>query len=258
MDEARLERHGSIGRLILSRPGKRNAQTPAMWETLRTIGAQLLIEPDLRVLVVEGEGEVFSAGIDLTVLMAQARGEAAITLEVELVQQAFTWLRDAPFPTIAAVHGAALGAGFQLALACDLRIMAEGTICGLPEVDFGIFPDLGGCAWLPELVGTAKAKELIFTGRRFDAAEALAMGLANRVVPAADLRATVAALAETLAARAPLGIRAAKQAIDAAVHPADPALRRSATEIRSLLASADFREACQAAIEKRPPSYRGR
>jgi len=258
MDQVRLERQGSIGRLVLPRGGKRNAQTPAMWEALRAIGAGLLVEPDLRVLIVEGEGEVFSAGIDLSVLMAQARGEAAITVEVELVQQAFSWLRDVPFPTIAAVHGAALGAGFQLALACDIRIMAEGTICGLPEVEFGIFPDLGGCAWLPELVGTAKAKELIFTGRRFDAAEALALGLANRVVPKEELRAAVTALAETLAAKAPLGIRAAKRAIDASVHSPEAALRRSATEIRSLLVSEDFREACAAAAAKRPPSYRGR
>jgi len=258
MEEVRLEREGPIGRLKLCRPGKRNAQTPAMWNALRTIGAGLLVEPDLRVLIVEGEGAVFSAGIDLAILMAQAKGEQALAIEVEEAQQAFTWLRETPFPTIAAVQGAALGAGFQLALACDLRVLAEGTICGLPEIDFGIFPDLGGCAWLPELVGTAKAKELIFTGERFDASVALELGLANRVVPADQLGATVDALATTLAAKAPLGLRAAKWAIDAALHPYDHALRRSAIEVKSLLASEDFGEACRAAAEKRPPDFRGR
>ncbi|MGE0552585.1 MAG: enoyl-CoA hydratase/isomerase family protein [Gemmatimonadales bacterium] len=258
MDEVRLERQGSVGRLVLARPGKRNAQTPEMWTALRKIGASLLIEPDLRVLIVEGEGEVFSAGIDLAVLLGQARGDQAFAIDVEEAQQAFSWLRETPFPTIAAVQGAALGAGFQLALACDLRILAEGTVCGLPEVDFGIFPDLGGCAWLPELIGSTKAKELIFTGERFDAATALALGVANRVVPAAELRATVDRLAESLAAKAPLALRAAKWVIDAGIHPAEGALRRSAMEVRSLLGTADFREACLAVTEKRPPVFRGR
>jgi len=258
MAQVRLERQGVVGRLVLARPAKRNAQTPEMWTELRKIGAGLLIEPDLRVLIVEGEGEVFSAGIDLGVLMGQARGDESLSIDVEEAQQAFSWLRETPFPTIAAVQGAALGAGFQLALACDLRILAEGTVCGLPEVEFGIFPDLGGCAWLPELVGSAKAKELIFTGERFDAATALALGLANRVVPASELGATVDRLAESLAAKAPLALRAAKWVIDAGIHPAEGALRRSAIEVRSLLGSEDFREACLAATEKRPPVFRGR
>jgi len=258
MDEVRLERQGPVGRLVLARPEKRNAQTPEMWTELRKIGAGLLIEPDLRVLIVEGEGQVFSAGIDLGVLMGQAKGDRTLAIDVEEAQQAFSWLRETPFPTIAAVQGAALGAGFQLALACDLRILAEGTVCGLPEVDFGIFPDLGGCAWLPELVGSAKAKELIFTGERFGADTALALGIANRVVPEAELRATVDALAESLAAKAPLALRAAKWVIDAGVHPTDAALRRSAMEVRSLLGSEDFREACLASVEKRAPVFRGR
>jgi enoyl-CoA hydratase/carnithine racemase len=250
-----LERDGPIGRLRLTRPEKRNAQTPEMWEALRRIGAELLQRPDLRVLVVEGEGPVFSAGIDLSVLLSQARGGAALSIEPELVQQAFTWLREVPFPTIAAVQGAALGAGAQLALACDLRVLADDAVMGFPEITFGIFPDLGGCAWLPELVGTARAKELIFTGARIDAREAHRIGLANRVVPASALAGAVAALAAELASKAPLGIAAAKRAIAAAVSSPEAALQISAREVRRLLASDDFREAGRAAVEKRAPRY---
>lgn len=258
MAEIILDRDGPIGHLRLNRPDKRNAQTIAMWEELRRLGAELLLRPDLRVLVLSGEGPVFSAGIDLTVLLGHAtRSGPELTVEVELVQQAFSWLREVPFPTIAAVQGAALGAGFQLALACDLRIVAEDAVLGLPETDFGIFPDLGGCAWLPELIGSARAKDLIFTGRRFGASEALQLGLANRVVPPAALGATVDALARQLASKAPLGLAAAKRAIGAAAVSAEEALQVSAREVRRCLASEDFREVGRAAVEKRPPVFRG-
>jgi enoyl-CoA hydratase/carnithine racemase len=253
-----LERDGPIGRLRLTRPEKRNAQTPEMWDALRRIGAELLQRPDLRVLVVEGEGPVFSAGIDLSVLLSQANGGAALSIEPELVQQAFTWLREVPFPTIAAVQGAAIGAGCQLALACDLRVLADDAVMGLPEITFGIFPDLGGCAWLPELVGTAKAKELIFTGARIDASEAHRIGLANRVVPASELAGAVTALATELASKAPLGIAAAKRSIAAAVASPEAALQISAREVRRLLVSEDFREAGRAVVEKRAPRYAAR
>lgn len=254
-----LVRDGPVGRLVLNRPEKRNAQTPEMWEALREIGAKLLLKPDLRALLVTGNGPVFSAGIDLGVLLGQASGSRSEPLpEVELVQQAFSWLRDVPFPTIAAVQGAAMGAGFQLALACDLRVVADDVVLALPEIEFGIFPDLGGCAWLPELVGTARAKELIFTGRRLGAAEALAWGLANRVVPAAELATTTDRLARELAAKAPLAIAAAKRAIDASLQSAEAALQVSAREVRRCLDSEDFREAGRAAREKRPPVFLGR
>src|SRR5690606_36282244 len=148
MAEIRFEREGPVGRLALARPEKRNAQTVRMREELRRLGAELLAVPDLRVLAVTGDGPVFSADIDLDLLRRQASGDAGLP-DVETVQQAFGWLRRAPFPTVAVVQGAALGAGFQLALACDLRVVADDAVLGLPAIDFGIFPDLGGCAWLP-------------------------------------------------------------------------------------------------------------
>lgn len=253
-----LERDGAVVRLRLNRPEKRNAQTPDLWRELGRVGVELASDSSVRALILSGNGPTFSAGIDLTVLLGQATGKAELLVDVEEVQRAFTWLRDAPFPTIAAVQGYALGAGMQLALACDLRILADDAVMALPEIDFGIFPDLGGCAWLPDLVGSAKAKELIFTGDRLTAGELLSLGIANRVVPVAELEGTVTALARRLAEKAPLGIRMAKRAIAAADESVEAALHASAAGVKRCLASDDFREAGLAALEKRPARFQGR
>lgn len=253
-----LERQGHVVRLRLNRPDKRNAQSLEMWRELKAAGVALEDDPEVRVVVVSGEGHSFSAGIDLTVLLGSAGGTSDQPLpDVSEVQLAFTWLRDARFATIAMVHGHALGAGMQLALACDLRIATDDAVFGLPEVNFGILPDLGGCAWLPELVGPAKAKELIFLGDRFDAETALRLGIVNRVTPAATLEAVTTALAERIAGQAPLAIGATKRAIRAGESSADAGLRVAASEVRKLLASNDFKEAGRAAIEKRAPHYTG-
>ena len=262
------ERQGGVGWLRLNRPTKLNAQTPEMWDALRELGATLRGDAGLRCLVVAGEGRAFSAGIDLGVLMspdglgglaarAGAGGEDPLAGLVRRGQEAFTWLVDAPFASIAAVRGYALGAGLQLALACDLRIVARGTELGALEFRYGLLPDLGGTAWLPRLVGPAKAKELVFTAARIDADEALRIGLANRVVDDGELDATVRALAETLAAQPPLALAGAKRAIDA-FPDAERSLALAAAGQAVCLRSEDFVEAGRAFLEKRTPVYRGR
>jgi enoyl-CoA hydratase/carnithine racemase len=250
-----VTRAGPIVRLTLNRAEKRNAQTVAMWTDLRRIGQELVRDREVRVVVVAGAGPAFSAGIDLG-LLAQA-STAGTLPAVELVQEAFTWLREAPFVTIAAVQGHALGAGLQLALACDLRILAEDAVLGLPEVNFGILPDLGGCAWLPELVGTARAKQMIFLSERIDAAVAFELGIANRVVPLDQLGPIVDEVAARLAARAPLALAAAKRAINASLESPGAAMRLSAELVRRCLASEDFKEIARAAAEKREPVFKG-
>jgi len=263
-----FEREGPIGRLRLNRPAKLNAQTPQMWAELRELGRTLRDERDLRCLVVSGEGRAFSSGIDLAEITGQdGLGAAAqvkpgvgadrLVAMIRQGQEAFSWLVDAPFASIAAVRGYALGAGLQLALACDLRVAARTTQLGALEFRYGLLPDLGGTAWLPRLVGPARAKELVFTAARIDAEEALRIGLVNRVVEDAELEAAVGALAETIAAQPPLALRHAKRAIDAFADQ-ERSLQLAAEGQAACLRSEDFIEAGKAFREGRAPAYRGR
>ena len=207
----RLERDGPVATVTLCRPDVLNAQTPAMWSVLREYGRQL--SGEIRVVVVRGEGRAFSAGLDLsmsTAAVASAPGgeatggtagesdtggfEALAALPPERAQEriagyqeAFSWLRRSDLVTIAAVQGHAIGAGFQLALACDLRVCADDAQFTMAEVTLGLVPDLGGTKRLVDLVGYARALEICVTGRRVAAAEAQRLGLANLVVPRAEL-----------------------------------------------------------------------
>jgi enoyl-CoA hydratase/carnithine racemase len=268
METLIFERRDAIGWLRLNRPEKLNAQTPAMWNELRDLGRELIGDTTLRCLVVIGQGRAFSSGIDLAQLTGGGPLPAAaatppkanedpVVAAVMRTQEAFTWIADAPFPSIAAVRGYAFGAGLQLALACDLRLVARGTKLGALEFQYGLLPDLGGTAWLPRLVGTAKAKELVFTVARIDADEALRIGLANRVVEDADLEAQATALATLIAAQPPLALKGAKRAIDACEN-VQRSLELAAVGQGECLRSEDFIEAGRAFLEKRPPLFRGK
>jgi enoyl-CoA hydratase/carnithine racemase len=211
----RLDREGPVATVTLCRPEVLNAQTPAMWSVLREYGRQLTGE--IRVVVVRGEGRAFSAGLDLSMSSTAgasapggeatggtAKGSDSGTVgalvalpperaqeEIARYQEAFSWLRRPDLVTIAAVQGHAIGAGFQLALACDLRVLADDAKLSMAEVTLGLVPDLGGTKRLVELVGYARALEICVTGRRVAAAEAERIGLANLVVAGADLDAAV-------------------------------------------------------------------
>ncbi|MDP9792154.1 enoyl-CoA hydratase/carnithine racemase [Catenuloplanes nepalensis] len=194
----RLENDGPVATVTLCRPDVLNAQTPDMWRLLRNFSRELT--GDVRVVVVRGEGRAFSAGLDRAVLGGGDFTDLAALPDDEAAdriagfQEAFTWLRRPDLITIAAVQGHAIGAGFQLALACDLRILADDAKLSMAEVTLGLVPDLGGTKRLVELVGYARALEICVTGRRIAASEAVAMGLANIVVPAAELTSATADL----------------------------------------------------------------
>ncbi len=180
--------------MVLCRPHVLNAQTPRMWAAIRDIAGNL--PGDVRVLVVRGEGRAFSSGLDLDVagsgFPALARmGDAELSATIAGYQEAFSFLRRPDLLTLAAVRGHALGAGFQLALACDFRILAEDAHLAMPEATLGLVPDLGGTKRLVELVGYARALELCVTGRKVDAHEAERIGLASAVVPEWNLDAAV-------------------------------------------------------------------
>jgi enoyl-CoA hydratase/carnithine racemase len=263
---------GSVGRLTLDRPDTLNSFTPQMWRELRELGATLLADPgDLRALVVIGDGRAFSSGIYTSVFTSDGgvdevlagespRHEDRIISGILAAQDAYTWLEDAPFATIAAVRGYALGAGLQLALACDLRIVARGTKLGLLEFKYGIIPDLGGTQRLPRLVGAGKAKELIFTAARIDAEEAGRIGLAERVVSDEELEDIAGDVARAVAAQPPLAVRGAKRAVNAAMSglTVPEGLLVEAESQAECLRSDDMKEAITAFVEGRPPVYRAR
>ncbi len=262
----RYQRQGDVGTLTLARPAKRNAQNPLMWQELARLGAGLLADETLRCLVVTGDGPVFSAGIDLAEgmagMLAEWAGRPAGERDVNAAVAAagtFGWIPELGCASVAAVRGHAYGAGLQLALACDFRIFAEGTRVGLPETRYGLLPDMGATVRLPRIVGESRARELILLGEVIDAAEALRIGLANRVVPGQDLDAAAAELAGRLAAQPPLAVRGARRAIDAAWHCGPQESLKLALEAQiRCLESEDFGEARQAMAEGRPPVWRGR
>lgn len=262
----RYQRHGDIGTLTLARPGKRNAQNPLMWEELSQLGAELLPDETLRCLVVIGEGSTFSAGIDLVEGMAGMMADIAErpddedALAVGLAAAGtFSWIPELGCASVAAVRGHAYGAGLQLALACDFRIFAEGTKVGLPETRYGLLPDMGATVRLPRIVGERWARELILLGDVIDAAEALRIGLANRVVADGDLDAAAAEFAGRLAAQPPIAVRGARRAIDAAWHRGpEESFRLAVDEQVRCIKSEDFKEAREAMLEGRSPQWRGR
>ena len=221
----RVETTGPVLTITLDRPEQLNAQTPATWRALAAIGAELAADRGgakqderrgARVVVLRGAGPSFSAGLDRAMFTPHgipgepglfqlaAQTDAEIDAAISAFQSAFTWWSQVPAVTIAAVQGNAIGAGFQLALACDLRVVADDARFAMKETSLGLVPDLTGTSRLVQAVGTARALEICATGRWVGAAEAVAIGLATAAVPAGDLEPTVTDLVEALLA-APAG-----------------------------------------------------
>jgi enoyl-CoA hydratase/carnithine racemase len=218
-----LDISDAIATVTLDRPDVRNAQTPAMWQALAAIGEQL--PETVRVVVVRGAGSSFSAGLDRAMLdpgtgdvagLLQLDDEA-ISKAIDGYQQGFTWLRDAGFISIAAVQGYAIGAGFQLALSCDLRVLAEDAQFSMKEPALGLVPDLTGTKPLVEAVGYQRALEICATTRMVGAEEAVDIGLALTAVPADQLDATVADLAQALTANVAGAVTETKRLLQSAV-----------------------------------------
>jgi enoyl-CoA hydratase/carnithine racemase len=263
-----LTRDGDVGWLRLNRPDKLNSFTPRMWEELRLLGNELRDDPELRALVVIGNGRAFSSGIDTSVFTtgggldadpAPARHDDPAVDGILRTQDSYTWLEEARYPTIAAVRGFALGAGLQLALACDIRVFARGTSVGLLEHKYGIMPDLGGTQRLPRVVGAGKAKEMIWTAARIDADEAYRIGLCEQLVDDDALESAVTALAGAIAAQPPLAVQGAKRAVTASSQTSvRDGLVVEAEAQAVCLRSDDMREAISAFVERREPRYSGK
>jgi enoyl-CoA hydratase/carnithine racemase len=215
---------------------------------------------DVRAVVVTGRGErAFSVGSDVKEFEAHARSETRGRERFELEARVAQRLAGLPMPTIAAIEGNALGGGLELALCCDLRVASERAKLGLPEVRLAVTPSTGGTQRLPRIVGIARAKELLLTGRVIDAPEAYRIGLVNEVVPAGRAVARATEIGEEIAERGPLAVRAVKALVDAALDRPLGEGHRAETETSvRIFATEDLLEGARSFVEKRQPTYRGR
>jgi enoyl-CoA hydratase/carnithine racemase len=269
-DTIEFTRDGPVAWLRLNRPDKLNSFTIHMWREMRALGIAVHDDPEIRALVVIGNGRAFSSGIDTSVFTGSNAGaieegqdkgsrHADPTVDGILrTGEAFSWLTTARYPTIAAVRGYAFGAGLQLALACDIRVFERGAQVGLLEHKYGILPDLGGTQLLPRIVGAGKAKEMIWTAARMDAEESARIGLCERLVEEGDLEKEVEVLASAIAAQPPMAVQGVKRAVAAAgVLPIPEGLVVEAEAQAPCLRSKDMAEAIAAFVEQREPKYTG-
>lgn len=251
------KKEGRIAIFTLNRPEALNAMNPESAEELSKALIDFKDDDELWVGIITGAGEkAFCAGADIKTMLPELKrtsgqpwaGPPTIARGLRL------WK-----PMIAAVNGACLGGGLEIAIACDLRIASENAIFGVPEVNLGLIPGWGGTQRLPRVIAWAKAAELLLTGRPFDAQEAYRIGLVNKVVPLAELMPTAKQMAETLCRPGPLAVRAAKQAmIQGTSLSLEDGLELEKELEDFLVTTEDFDEGCKAFIEKRKAAFKAK
>ncbi len=260
MSHAHIELSGTdaVRVLTIARPDRLNALDRAALEQLHAVLDDLAGDASLRVLIVTGAGQkAFVAGADIGEFEHFTPDQA--TQYARLGQSVFDALEGLPVPSIAAINGYALGGGCELALACTFRLVADTARMGLPETSLGLIPGFGGTQRLARAVGRQRALELILTGRQLTADEAVAAGLALRVVPPASLLDEARDLAGQLATRAPLALRYARAAVAGGLdRPLADGLTVEAQLFGLAFSTADSREGIRAFLEKRQPSFTGR
>jgi len=253
------EDRGAVRHVVLNRPEKRNAFNDELVLGLRDALHAAADDDSVHCVVLSGAGPMFSSGMDVNFLGALAGEPGRLRASRRPIIETWNLLEEMPKPTIAQIHGACLGGAAELALACDLRVMADDAMIGLVETRIGLIPDLGGCSRLPAIVGLGRAKELIMCSKFVDGTEAERIGLANRVAPAAELDAATGLLVGELLTCAPLAVGLAKGIIDASALPAlVETLEQEVTAQELCATSDDFREGVLAFAERRPPHFDGR
>ena len=245
------EDHGPVRHVILNRAEKRNAMSQELLKELATALRAAADSASVHCVVLRGEGPVFSAGVDLGELMAFSGEPATLRPFRNVFLECANLCEAMTKPVVCRIHGACLGGALEVALGCDLRVAAEGSQFALPEVKFGIIPDVGGSSRLPAVVGLGRAKELIMTARIVDAEEAHAIGLVNRVAPPEDLDAAVQGLVDELLAHSPVAVGRAKRVMDASARPALAQTLELEVAVQEYCVAA-MREAAQAAEQSVP------
>ena len=252
----KVERDGRVATVVLARPDAMNAQTRESRRELIAALKGLARDSGVGAIVLTGEGRAFCAGQDL-------KEEGALEGVATTLRETYTpiveLLTGMGTPVIAAINGAAAGAGMSFALACDLRVMAEDAILMMAFSNIGLVPDSGGSWLLPRMVGSARAFEIAASGRRLSAAEALELGLVQRVVPREQVVEEAQAWAAELAARPPLALAWTKRMMrESLAGGLADALEREAQMQAAAVATHDHREGVAAFLEKRPPAFEGR
>ena len=260
-------RDGDVVTLQFNDPEKLNAMSREMGLAFRDVVGRLALDDSLRAVVLTGVGRAFSAGGDLQMLQDQADAGAAapgrawrgIRDEMSSFYRLFLSVRDLPCPTIAAINGAAIGAGFCVALGCDFRYAAQEAKLGLNFTRVGVHPGMAATWNLPRLVGPGLAAELLYTSRLVDGDEALRVGLVNRAMPREEVLPAAQAAATEIAGNAPLAVRAVKQALRRSESQSlEDQLQFEASEQAKNFESADAHEGLAAIREKRAPRFQGR
>jgi enoyl-CoA hydratase/carnithine racemase len=249
-----------IGTILLNRPHRKNAFTLEMIDEWAGILASARTDPDVRVIVLTGAGDAFCSGVDLSSMTGERPGplerKEHLTDHIHRIPYA---LEDLDKPVIAAINGVAVGAGLDMALMCDMRIIARSARLSEGYIRVGLVPGDGGCYYLPRLVGQAKALELLLTGDFIDADEAARVGIANHVVDDDDLPAATARLARKLADAPPVAVRTIKRAVyQSARADLRTALDLISSHMAVVTSTQDSAEALAAFREKRPGHYVGR
>jgi enoyl-CoA hydratase len=266
-DKVQVEIKAPVATITLNKPERLNALDREMWDGIAAACRAVDGAADVRVAILAGAGGCFCAGLDVKAGPMVSRdgagsaGADVASIQAHLadLQACFSAVERLRVPVIAAIERACVGGGLELALCCDIRIAAEGTVFSLPEVQIGIVPDMGGTQRLPRTIGIGLAKELIYSARRIDAAQALRIGLVNAVHPAGELLARAGELAQEIAANAPLAVQAAKRAIDGTYwRDRDGWLAWEAIQAAGPLLSDDRREGMRAAAQRARAEFTGR
>jgi enoyl-CoA hydratase len=246
-----------IGTIKINRPAALNALNMETVQELNDAVHELSENSEVKVIILTGEGKAFVAGADISEMKDMTKGQAMDLSKMG--QKAFSFIESQEKPVIAAVNGFALGGGCELALACDIRIVSETAKFGQPEVNLGIIPGFAGTQRLSRLVGTAKAKELIYTGEIIDAKTALSIGLANQVVPADKLLDFVLEMANKIASKGPLAIKLSKRVIHRGSRSDfDTGSSFEVEAFGECFGAGEAKEGMSAFLEKRKPKWTGK